>query len=598
MNKNTIFAFILIIGSVTFFSSPMYQKFWVEKIQGKKYVPVKQDNLSIKREEIKDKEEIKRKDEVIELKEEKKNEAVVEETAEKEVKIDTVWIENKKMKIGISEKGAKIVSIKMKDFKYTEGDSFRKKGELIDLVPNDAKAAAQLEISGESYDDKIFKLKNANKNIKIKENESSELEFEYSNEKEKLTKKYVIGYDTYKIGMKIKENSLSGKRVKVSWESGIEESEKGNNANNSERRSIHYYNGENVSHVSLKKEGKGGTTGQCKWIGITSKYFFVAIVSDLIADADINYKGFDVTRKDNKIKEINYSVNYEKTAEENEIGFWFYTGPSKYENLKSEKIKFEKVLFPVTGWTKSIFADSWFPPIAEFVLWILLSLTRLVKDYGVAILLLTLLSKIVTFPMMHSSTKKMNKMKELQPKMNIIREKYKNNPKKMNEELMEMYRKEGVNPLDIGCLPMLLQMPIFIALFVVLKKAIELRGASTFLLPWVNDLSMPESLFSITAIFKNGLPMYGSSVALMPIIMAVIQYYQNKMTIKDPNQKAMIYFMPIFMLVLFNNFPAGVVLYWTFQSGLALIQQVITEKAKKNDKEIMKRNSGKNSGKR
>lgn len=598
MNKNTIFAFILIIGSVTFFSSPMYQKFWVEKIQGKKYVPVKQDNLSIKREEIKDKEEIKRKDEVIELKEEKKNEAVVEETAEKEVKIDTVWIENKKMKIGISEKGAKIVSIKMKDFKYTEGDSFRKKGELIDLVPNDVKAAAQLEISGESFDDKIFKLKNGNKNIKIKENESSELEFEYSNEKEKLTKKYVIGYDTYKIGMKIKENSLSGKRVKVSWESGIEESEKGNNANNSERRSIHYYNGENVSHVSLKKEGKGGTTGQCKWIGITSKYFFVAIVSDLIADADINYKGFDVTRKDNKITEINYSVNYEKTAEENEIGFWFYTGPSKYENLKSEKIKFEKVLFPVTGWTKSIFADSWFPPIAEFVLWILLSLTRLVKDYGVAILLLTLLSKIVTFPMMHSSTKKMNKMKELQPKMNIIREKYKNNPKKMNEELMEMYRKEGVNPLDIGCLPMILQMPIFIALFVVLKKAIELRGASTFLLPWVNDLSMPESLFSITAIFKNGLPMYGSSVALMPIIMAVIQYYQNKMTIKDPNQKAMIYFMPIFMLVLFNNFPAGVVLYWTFQSGLALIQQVITEKTKKNDKEIMKRNSGKNGGKR
>ena len=92
---------------------------------------------------------------------------------------------------------------------------------------------------------------------------------------------------------------------------------------------------------------------------------------------------------------------------------------------------------------------------------------------------------------------------------------------------------------------------------------------------------MPESLFSITGVFKNGLPMYGSSVALMPIIMAVIQYYQNKMTIKDPNQKAMIYFMPIFMLVLFNNFPAGVVMYWTFQSGLSLIQQIVTEKFKK-----------------
>lgn len=598
MNKNTIFAFILILGSVTFFSSPMYQKFWVEKIQGKKYEPISQNTSSLKKEEKKEIETDKKAEEVAEKKEEIKEQAIIsEKEEEKEIKIDTVWIENQKMKIGISEKGARIVSIKMKDYRYNEEDGFRKKGELIDLIPSESKGAAQLEISGKSYDENVFNLKGQNKEIKIIENENSEIEFEYSNENETIIKKYIIGYDTYKIGLKVKERSLSGKRVKVSWESGIEESEKGRNANNSEKRCVHYYNGENVNHISLKKEGKGGTTGQCKWIGITSKYFFVAIVSDSIADADINYKGFEAFGKDNKIKEINYSVNYEKTAEENEIGFWFYTGPSKYENLKNEKIKFEKVLFPVTGWTKSIFADSWFPPIAEFVLWILLSLTRMVKDYGIAILLLTLLSKIVTFPMMHSSTKKMNKMRELQPKMNLIREKYKNNPKKMNEELMEMYRKEGVNPLDIGCLPMLLQMPIFIALFVVLKKAIELRGAGTFLLPWVHDLSMPESLFSITGIFKNGLPLYGTSVALMPIIMAVIQYYQNKMTIKDPNQKAMVYFMPIFMLVLFNNFPAGVVLYWTFQSSLALIQQIMTDKMKKEDKEIPTRNSGKN-GKR
>jgi len=595
VSKNSIFAFILILGSVTFFSSPIYQKFWVEKIQGKKYVPISQNNISVKKEKDKEKEGTHKNEEKIEQNDIKIDESVIKETEEKnDIKTDTVWIENKKMKIGISEMGAKIVSIKMKDYKYNEEDNIRKKGDLIDIIPNNSKDAAQLEISGESFDEKIFKLKSQNKKIIINENENREIEFEYKSENETLIKKYVIGYDTYKIGLKIKENSLSGKRVKISWESGIEESEKNNNANNSEKRCVHYYNGENVNHVNLRKEGKGGTTGQYKWIGITSKYFFVAIVADSIADADINYKGIEEQTKGKKVKEINYSINYEKTAEENEIGFWFYTGPSKYENLKTEKIKFEKVLFPVTGWTRKIYADSWFPPIAEFVLWILLGLTRIVKDYGIAIILLTVLSKIVTFPMMHSSTKKMNKMKELQPKMNIIREKYKNNPKKMNEELMEMYRKEGVNPLDIGCLPMFLQMPIFIALFVVLKKAIELRGAGTYILPWVKDLSMPESLFSLNGIFKNGLPLYGSNVALMPIIMAVIQYYQNKMTIKDPNQKAMIYFMPIFMLVLFNNFPAGVVLYWTFQSGLALIQQIITEKMKNENKEIKVRNKEKN----
>jgi len=595
VSKNSIFAFILILGSVTFFSSPIYQKFWVEKIQGKKYVPISQNNISVKKEKDKEKEGTQKNEEKIEQNDIKIDESVIKETEEKnDIKTDTVWIENKKMKIGISEMCAKIVSIKVKDYKYNEEDNIRKKGDLIDIIPNNSKDAAQLEISGESFDEKIFKLKSQNKKIIINENENREIEFEYKSENETLIKKYVIGYDTYKIGLKIKENSLSGKRVKISWESGIEESEKNNNANNSEKRCVHYYNGENVNHVNLRKEGKGGTTGQYKWIGITSKYFFVAIVADSIADADINYKGIEEQTKGKKVKEINYSINYEKTAEENEIGFWFYTGPSKYENLKTEKIKFEKVLFPVTGWTRKIYADSWFPPIAEFVLWILLGLTRIVKDYGIAIILLTVLSKIVTFPMMHSSTKKMNKMKELQPKMNIIREKYKNNPKKMNEELMEMYRKEGVNPLDIGCLPMFLQMPIFIALFVVLKKAIELRGAGTYILPWVKDLSMPESLFSLNGIFKNGLPLYGSNVALMPIIMAVIQYYQNKMTIKDPNQKAMIYFMPIFMLVLFNNFPAGVVLYWTFQSGLALIQQIITEKMKNENKEIKVRNKEKN----
>lgn len=585
MNKNTIFAFILILGSVTFFSSPTYQKFWVEKVQGKKYEPIKQNISNVRNEEVK-KTENDEKEKKIEVSKKDitvKDEQIIDtlKRENEEIKVDTVWVENKRMKIGISEKGAKIVSIKMKDYKYNEEDRNRKKGEPIDLIPQNFKDAAQLSISGESFDDKYFTLKNKNKDIKINEEENGEIEFEYKSGEETLSKKYLIGYDSYKIGMKVKHNSLSGKRVKVSWESGIEESEKYNNANSSEKRTVHYFNGEDVDHISMKKEGKEGTTGQYKWIGVTSKYFFVAIVADSIADADINYHGFEVPLKDTKTKEMNYGIQYEKTAENNEVGFWFYTGPSKYENLKNEKLKFEKVLFPVTGWTRSIFADSWFPPIAEFVLWILLGLTRVVKDYGIAILLLTLISKVVTFPMMHSSTKKMNKMKDLQPKMNIIREKYKNNPRKMNEELMAMYRKEGVNPLDIGCLPMLLQMPIFIALFVVLKKAIELRGASTFILPWVNDLSMPESLISLTGIFKNGLPMYGTSIALMPILMAVIQYYQNKMTIKDPNQKAMIYFMPIFMLVLFNNFPAGVVLYWTAQSGLALIQQIVTEKMKK-----------------
>jgi len=124
-------------------------------------------------------------------------------------------------------------------------------------------------------------------------------------------------------------------------------------------------------------------------------------------------------------------------------------------------------------------------------------------------------------------------------------------------------------------------MPVFIALFVVLRKAIEMRGARTFIIPWIKDLSQPEVLISLESILPNGLPMYGSNIALLPIIMALLTFFQQKMTIKDPNQKMMIYFMPIFMLVLFNSFPSGLVLYWTFSSAVQLVQQIIMERAKK-----------------
>ena len=149
----------------------------------------------------------------------------------------------------------------------------------------------------------------------------------------------------------------------------------------------------------------------------------------------------------------------------------------------------------------------------------------------------------------------------------------------MNQKIMEFYRNEGINPLGGmgGCLPMVLQMPIMISLFIVLRKAIELRGQGTFLIPWVKDLSQAEVLFPL----GFNVPLYGSNVALLPILMAILMYFQNKATIKDPNQKAMVYFMPIMMLVLFNNFPSGLCLYFTFSTALQVIQQVITDKKKK-----------------
>jgi YidC/Oxa1 family membrane protein insertase len=270
------------------------------------------------------------------------------------------------------------------------------------------------------------------------------------------------------------------------------------------------------------------------------------------------------------------------TEQGDEALFSFYTGPSKVEELKQKHLKFEKILFPVLGWTKLfLWADSWFPWLAEFVLWLLLVLYRITRDYGVSILLLTILSRVVTYPLTQSSMKSMSRMKDLQPKINVLRQKHKSNPSKTNQEIMALYKKEGVNPLNPGCLPMFLQMPVFIALFVVLRKAIELRGAGTMLLPWVHDLSLPESVFSFEKLIPGGIPLYGSNFAILPVLMAILTFFQNKMTIKDPNQKMMIYFMPVFMLVIFNNFPAGLVFYWTCSSALGLLQQYYTDKKRR-----------------
>jgi YidC/Oxa1 family membrane protein insertase len=124
---------------------------------------------------------------------------------------------------------------------------------------------------------------------------------------------------------------------------------------------------------------------------------------------------------------------------------------------------------------------------------------------------------------------------------------------------------------------MFLQMPLLFSLFIVIQKAIELRGAGTIIVPWVSDLSKAECLFTVPTLPIIG-SFYGNNFALLPVVMAVLMFFTNKATMKDPSQKALIWLMPIFMLVLFNSFPAGLVLYWTFSQVLQIGQQYLLDK--------------------
>ncbi len=579
MSKNTVLAILMIIIAVTVFNSQTYNKFFYENIYPRKPYIVKKQEPQKKKDTTKPFEKEKSdSSKITEQNQVEKNEidsTKADTTKNDNVNKDTVWIETDKMILGIEEKGAIIVSAKMKSYKYyDEKNEKRKKGELIDILPVDSKNGAQLKINGRSYDNDIFTVEMENKKIKVEGNEEKYITFRSTNN-DSVKKIFIIKNGTYKVGLQI-SNKIIGKKVEIGWNGGIEESEKAK-AMQPEIRTAHYSDGENSQHIQMNKEESDTITGNYRWVGISSKYFFVSIVSDKEKDADIVINSFRqknemINKKDNA---LNYSISISTISDENTEGFWFFIGPNDYNELKKYKLSFDNNLFPVFGWTKYIFfADKWFPAICEAVLWLLLVLYGFVKDYGIAIFLLTLLTKLVTYPMTHSSMKSMNRMRDIQPKIQALRDKHKNNAKKMNEELMNLYRKEGINPLNPGCLPIFLQMPIFIALFVVLRKAIELRGAETILLPWVQDLSKAEVLIQL----PYSIPLYGSNVALLPIIMAILTYFQNKMTIKDPNQKAMIYFMPVFMLVLFNSFSAGLVLYWTLSSAFGIVQQIITDR--------------------
>lgn len=238
-----------------------------------------------------------------------------------------------------------------------------------------------------------------------------------------------------------------------------------------------------------------------------------------------------------------------------------YVGPMKYNELFAMRLHQVDVM--------------------EFGMWasigkILLRVLNFIHDYlppynyGIAIILLTLIVRGLFWPITRKSTESMKRMAAVTPLVNQIREKYKDNPQKQQQEIMALYKEHKVNPIG-GCLPMLIQIPVFIALFVVLRSAIELRFAD-FL--WIKDLSEPENLFP-------GLLPFGLSLNILPLLMAVTMFLQMKFSPSagDPaQQKIMAIMMPCMMLVFLYNFASGLALYWTTQNALMIFQQLMMKK--------------------
>ena len=234
-----------------------------------------------------------------------------------------------------------------------------------------------------------------------------------------------------------------------------------------------------------------------------------------------------------------------------------FAGPKLYDLLKQ------------TGKGLDDLVDyGWFSIVAKPLVWMMKASNKVTKNYGIDIIILTILIKILFFPLTQKSMASMKKMQELQPILVKLKVKYKEDTARLNQETMNLYKTYKINPLS-GCLPMLLQIPVFIALYKGLLVTIELRHSPFFL--WINDLSAPEHLWDI-AVAGYTIP-----IRLLPLLMGVSMFFQQKLTpaAGDPNQQKIMLLMPVIFTFMFWGFPTGLVIYWLANNVLSIGQQLI-----------------------
>ena len=296
-------------------------------------------------------------------------------------------------------------------------------------------------------------------------------------------------------------------------------------------------------------------SGEVEWLAAQSNYFVGALLPDDPGRAVARFISLDPGKE--AIGQLSFTPVHIPPGQGVIREFRGYVGPKLPDRLEAfggntiQTIDF--------GWT-------WVAPMTRFFAWLLHSIYSFVPNYGVAIILLTVLVRVVTIPLTTKQMRSMERMRALQPQLKEIQGKYKDDRQAQSEKTMELYRREKVNPLG-GCLPMVLQLPVFIGLFYALRSSIDLRQAAFF--GWIDDLSAPESLFMIPGL---ELPL-----RILPLIMGATMVLQQRMTpmpSADPAQaKMMMIVMPIMMTVLFYQFPSGLVLYWMVSNVLAIANQ-------------------------
>ncbi len=456
-----------------------------------------------------------------------------------------------------STRGGVLNRLVLKAYEHPDG------GQLDLIAPGST--ALGLSLAGEPLD--AYEFSTDTPGLTLVGAEQAELIFRCQAGTRTIEKRIRFQGNRYRADMAVAVSALQPQeKLGVGWSGSLADTEN-NPEENAAYTSVVTRAGGEVETWNVEDMGPDGDPppgGRISWIGIRNKYFLVALIPP-----EGSY-GLNMAGDMRDIAEW-YDVEILSKGVDPGQRYGVYFGPISYDRLRQQNQdlsgsfrELEMEEFMEYGF--AIFRPI-IKPITNLNLRAFLALHPLIPNYGLVIIVFSVLIKIVVFPLTHKSLEAAARMQQLQPRIAAMREKYPDDQQKVSREMMKLYKEEGVNPLG-GCLPMVIQMPILFSLFNVFRGAIELRQ-SEFVF-WITDLSQPDRLY-----------IGGFEIHLLPLLMAVSTFVQSKMTMKDPKQAFMVYLMPVFMTWIFWSMSSGLVLYWTMFNVLTILQQQVMERVKR-----------------
>lgn len=518
-----------------------------------------------------------------------------ENLSSSDAKEKIITIETDLVKLELTSKGARIRKYYLKKYntwyqdKYDESDFYNTHVQLINNKDGGDFNLVFVTKEGKLVNTAVadFNSDANNYYYKISGNETVSINYEFTLAgDQKIKKNFKFYGDNYQSDIDVElvnlNNIISSYRYDVVWSNGI---------NFVEHNSVDEANYANASaftggeQVIIDAPGDGEIekkdfNGKVDWVGVKNKYF-AAIIAPIkpSEDGGALIEGATVLDKDLGTREY-YTTSLkipftDKTYQKN--SFHLYLGPINYDILKSYDTNFE-ALFDFGSFFGLKFIIR---PISEYILLpFFVFLHGFIPNYGIVIIVFSIIIKFALYPLTKQSMLSMKKMQLLQPKIKELKEKHEGDQQKVQKETMKLYSTYGINPAG-GCLPMLLQMPILIALYSLFNVTIEIRNEPFML--WITNLAAPDVLYVLP--FKIPLLGVDTITGLAPL-MGITMFFQQKMTMKDPSQKAMVYMMPVMLTAMFMSFPSGLNLYYFMFNLISIIQQQYINK-KKGDNELV-----------